>query len=167
MVSLDDIDKRLKRLEDKFKMNFFEIEKKFTDIGSKKAEPSGLEERIQYVEDLLLLIQVENEKLREMIISPSGKLYDQPEEADKEDVSETKKISSDESRQKDVTSKPELIHFEDHGNLDKRFENLERFLTKEISHLDERLRNLEDNVFHKAPLPEKNVLEELHKILKG
>jgi len=160
MPSVDDIEKRIRHLEDKFKYNFFEIEKRFAEIHPKEttAEPSNLADRVQYIEDLLLMVQVENEKLREMILS-SPKNY----------TDEIHGVENPETRQKreDNPEENEELHYVERISIEKRFDNLEKFLTKEIAHLDERLRNIEDKVFNKTSPPEKNVLEELHHILKG
>ncbi len=62
-VDLLTLEDRLTRLENRTKSNFFEIEKRFADL-SEKGE-GGSQERMQEIEDLLMLIQLENTKMKE------------------------------------------------------------------------------------------------------
>ncbi len=79
-VDLLTLDDRLTRLENRIKSNFFEIEKKFAEL-SEKESPQG-EHRIQEMEDLLMLIQLENTKIKEKLGSqealaaPDGDMSD-------------------------------------------------------------------------------------------
>ena len=57
------LDEKLTRLENRVKTNFFEIEKKFAELPEKA--PEGIEERLQEIEDLVLLVQLENTKIKE------------------------------------------------------------------------------------------------------
>ena len=60
-----EIDERFNRLEEKLKLTFGEIEKRFAQI---QQQPHyNVEERIEEIEDLLLLLQLENTKVREKI----------------------------------------------------------------------------------------------------
>ena len=63
----EDIKKRLENLENRLKTNFFEIEKRLVNLESSPGKGGNLSERIQDVEDLLLLLQLENMKIREKI----------------------------------------------------------------------------------------------------
>jgi len=63
MPDLEMLDEKLTRLENRVKTNFFEIEKKFAELSEKA--PGGIEERLQEIEDLVLLVQLENTKIKE------------------------------------------------------------------------------------------------------
>lgn len=60
---MDKIEEKLNRLEDNIKVKFFEVEKKFANIESTGSV--AILDRIQELEDLLLLIQVEITKVKE------------------------------------------------------------------------------------------------------
>ncbi len=59
------IEERLNKLEERLKAVFAEIEKRFEDLQQKPEY--SFEERIQEIEDLVLLLQLENTKLREKV----------------------------------------------------------------------------------------------------
>lgn len=65
MADVVELEDRLTRLENRIKTNFFDIEKKFADISEKSSEVP--DERLQELEDLVLLIQLENTKLKEKL----------------------------------------------------------------------------------------------------
>jgi len=69
MVTLQDIDERLRRLEDRTKINFFEIEKRLSKLesGGEPDEILELKERIAELEDLQMLLELENTKLKEAL----------------------------------------------------------------------------------------------------
>lgn len=60
-----ELEERLNRLEEKLRLTFGEIEKRLTQ-GQPQAA-SDIEERLQELEDLLLLLHLENTKLREKV----------------------------------------------------------------------------------------------------
>lgn len=64
-VDLLTLDERLTRLENRIKTGFFEIEKKFASAPA--APEEGVHERLQEIEDLVLLIQLENTKIKEKL----------------------------------------------------------------------------------------------------
>lgn len=61
-------DERLSRLENRIKTNFFEVEKRLAEMEQKgpPAESVG-EERLQEIEDLVLLLQLESAKIKEKL----------------------------------------------------------------------------------------------------
>ena len=72
-----EIEERFARLEEKLRVTFLEIDKRLPKPEEHKESP--LEERIDELEDLLLLLQLENTKLKEKVgegldfgISPSA-----------------------------------------------------------------------------------------------
>jgi chromosome segregation ATPase len=58
-----DIEERMDRLENRLKTNFFEIEKRLVNLES--SAPAALSERVHELEDLLLLLQLENMRIKE------------------------------------------------------------------------------------------------------
>lgn len=61
-------DERLSRLENRIKTNFFEVEKRLTEMEQKGTpEESVGEERLQEIEDLVLLLQLESTKINEKL----------------------------------------------------------------------------------------------------
>lgn len=58
-----DIGERLARLENRMKTSFFEIERRLVNLETSSSAALG--ERIQELEDLLLLLQIENMKIKE------------------------------------------------------------------------------------------------------
>jgi chromosome segregation ATPase len=66
---LKDIEEALARIENRNKSNFLEIERRLVKLESGGISGAGDEagERIQEIEDLLLLMQVENTKMKEML----------------------------------------------------------------------------------------------------
>jgi DNA anti-recombination protein RmuC len=61
-----DLEERVARLEERFKLNFLEIEKRLAGLPE-EADSKKLEEHIKEIEDLLLYVEVENTKIKEMI----------------------------------------------------------------------------------------------------
>ena len=89
MADAEKIDQRLSKLEDRIKDNFLDIEKKFQKIegflgeretgdvevveGKEKiTNMKELTDRIQELEDLLLLIEMENTKIKEKIVGSAN-----------------------------------------------------------------------------------------------
>lgn len=124
-MDLRDIKERLDRLENKSKENFFEIEKKFA-----KLEPiANLEERIQELEDLLILQEVEIAKIREKL----GMEIEMPELELEKPKRETKREIREIEEFKELKSEIE--------NLKDKFEEMRK--TKIGSDVIERLNDLE------------------------
>jgi len=61
------MEEKLVRLETRMKTNFFEIEKKLVSL--EESSPDVLNERIRELEDLLLLLQLENIRIKEKFSS--------------------------------------------------------------------------------------------------
>jgi|GEM_PF-2849486 len=59
------LEDRLDRLEDKLRTTFLEVEKRFEETKSEESEVMTVEARIQEIEDLLLLLQLEITKMKE------------------------------------------------------------------------------------------------------
>ena len=62
---LKEIEERLNRLENKMKVSLFEVEKLVNQQHPKQEEP--IEERLLEMEDLILLLQLENTKMKDKI----------------------------------------------------------------------------------------------------
>ncbi|MBI4170190.1 MAG: hypothetical protein HY514_00710 [Candidatus Aenigmarchaeota archaeon] len=56
------LEERFERLENKLRATFLEVEKRFEEA---KAQPHDIEDRIQELEDLILLMQLEITKIKE------------------------------------------------------------------------------------------------------
>ncbi len=56
------LEERFERLENKLRATFLEVEKRFDEV---KAQPHDIEDRIQELEDLILLMQLEITKIKE------------------------------------------------------------------------------------------------------
>lgn len=124
-----------------------------------------LKERVQELEDLLLLIEMENTQLKEKIVGSAN--LETPVEV----LSRLQKLE-----ERVATAKED-----DTGDLEKKISNAEEYLGKELAELDKRLARLEERVFHRAAVPERkapgtpqryeeeesDILEEVQKILKG
>lgn len=67
MDKIDSIEHRLERLEEKTKATFLEVERRLSAIPQHEDIPEAINERITEMEDLLLLAQIENSKLKERI----------------------------------------------------------------------------------------------------
>jgi exonuclease SbcC len=69
MADLRSLEDRLDRLESRSRNNFFEIEKKLNKLDELgKPQPQAeLEERIQELEDLVMLLELENTKIKEKL----------------------------------------------------------------------------------------------------
>lgn len=67
MTSPDELNRKLEKLEDKLKANFFEIEKRLVNLESPQEPTPGLNEKIEEIEDLLLLVQLENVKMKDAL----------------------------------------------------------------------------------------------------
>lgn len=59
-----EMEERINRLEEKLKLTFVEIEKR---LNERQSPEVNMDERIQELEDLLLLLQLENTKLKEKV----------------------------------------------------------------------------------------------------
>ena len=71
---MSDIEDRLNYLENKNKVNFFNVEKRLTNLESTSSQEAfdKLNDRIQELEDLLLLLQLESTKIKEKISGGTG-----------------------------------------------------------------------------------------------
>ncbi len=69
IMDTEEIKERLDRLENRTKMNFFEIEKRFSQLAvpSGNEEIEKLKDRIQELEDLQMYLELENIKIKEKI----------------------------------------------------------------------------------------------------
>jgi len=70
-----ELEERLKIMENKLRNNMFEIEKRLINMEHKEPVTSNehidVEERLQYLEDILLTLQIESEQLRQTVMSGS------------------------------------------------------------------------------------------------
>ncbi|MBI2076238.1 MAG: hypothetical protein HYT72_03250 [Candidatus Aenigmarchaeota archaeon] len=67
MDDLQGLNQRLSALENRIKTNFFEVEKRLAETEQKPGGESIGEERLQEIEDLVLLLQIESTKIKEKI----------------------------------------------------------------------------------------------------
>ena len=62
------IEDRLEKIENRMKMNFFEIEKRLVNLESAPEETKpDIEKKINQLFDVIMVIRLENEKIKEMI----------------------------------------------------------------------------------------------------
>ena len=162
-MDIKEIEERLARLESRLAKPaaagepiIVEGEEKITDMG-------GLQERIQELEDLLLLIEIENTKIKEKVIGSANL------EAPLAALDRIQKLEE----------KVAALKTSDTEELEKKIGDMEGYLTKELAEFDKRLSRLEEH-FHERPKikPEakaerrykqesSNILEEVQKILEG
>jgi len=74
---ISELEKRLDRLEDKMKASFFEVEKRFEKLKIEEPPLVVIEQKIQELEDLLLLLQLEVTKLKD--VTGSGMEFGSPQ----------------------------------------------------------------------------------------
>lgn len=67
MDKTKELESRLNRLEDRLKATFLEIEKRFESLNVSEPAINIVEQRVQEIEDLLLLLQVDITKLKETV----------------------------------------------------------------------------------------------------
>lgn len=89
---------------------------------------SDLQERIQELEDLLLLIEMENTKIKEKIIG--GVNMETPADLA--------------SRLQKLEEKTAAISVSSPQGMDKKIDDLEDYVSRELSQLDKRIARLED-----------------------
>ena len=163
------IEERLVRLEYKLKMNFFEIEKRLVKLETSSS--AALDERIQELEDLFLLLQLENMRIKERVSSAGVSQPDVEEELKQLELS--KGLPSDvESRLNYIENKVSSLK-EGRNEFENRVNEMESRLSatgkiyREISDIEARLGNLEKGVPFKeyAPKDIENRLNELNNSL--
>lgn len=155
MPDLNNIESRLVKLEEKAKANFFEIDRRLIDIEATK--PTSAEERVRYVEDLLLLMQIENEKMKQIL----AMTHVVP-------VAENTSLGEIEERlQRLEEHMPESALEE--SPLSKKINDLDKCLSEALENFNKRLISIEENVSVKREKKEQTensgVLEEVHGIL--
>ncbi|MEK6887440.1 MAG: hypothetical protein AABX14_00680 [Candidatus Aenigmatarchaeota archaeon] len=64
---LTELEGRFDRLEEKLKITFIELEKRLNQQQPQEQPQTNVEDHIQEVEDLLLLLQLENTKMKEKV----------------------------------------------------------------------------------------------------
>ncbi|MFC2143217.1 hypothetical protein ACFLQN_02355 [Candidatus Aenigmatarchaeota archaeon] len=136
----EDIKNRLKSLEEKSIYNFSEIERRLIELENSKSEVIG--DRLQHVEDLLLLMQVEGEKIKDIL---SSRLLDSTGGGRTEERIERLEKALEDRGLQNVGSS------ESSGNSDgmqKRFDDIERVITEQVTEIDKRLIRIEDHIFH-------------------
>lgn len=159
MEHVEKLQDHLNRLEDKLKANFLEIEKRFSDLRVNL--PANIDDRLQEMEDLLLLLQVENMTMKEKF---SGDF----------DIGMTPKIPNMEERLVSVEAQLTGVHEEKlpgtlsvSPSLDARLDALEDKITalsKPSAELLDEIKNLEhrvDSLEHK-PVSSFDVQEYAH-----
>ncbi|MFH0949264.1 MAG: hypothetical protein V1802_02145 [Candidatus Aenigmatarchaeota archaeon] len=152
MDKIKELDERLTRIENKQKSTMFEIEKRLVQLESMDIE-KRIEKRLQELEDVLMLIQLENKKLKEFSELPVGQPSPVPQNINR-------RLDEIEERLSSIKMLVEM----------KKIENLENFLSKEITEIDRRISGLEDAVYHKHTphiheVGKTGLIKELEKIL--
>ncbi len=179
MTDAKETDQRLNKLEDQIKQNFLDIEQKLQKFEEVKAEQNGdrqlvegkenivnfkeINDRIQELEDLLLLIEMENTKIKEKIVGNVNM------ETPVDVLTRLQKLEERVSLTKETSAE----------GIEKKAEELEDYISKEMAEFDKRLARLEDSVSHEMPrtvammvekppegYKQSNLLEEVQKILE-
>ena len=180
MADAEKIDQRLSKLEDRIKDNFLDIEKKFQKIegflgeretgdveiveGKEKiTNMKELTDRIQELEDLLLLIEMENTKIKEKIVGSAN--IETPVDV----LTRIQKLEEKVAVTREITTE----------GLEKKIGEIDEYISKEMAEFDKRLARIEDSASHEMPRTVKmmvekqpegykrsNLLEEVQKILE-
>ncbi len=126
---METVEERLNRIENRNKVNFFEIERRIAKIESAKpdTEINDINVRMHELEDLILLLQVELSKIKDRLTTGSGEL---PDLSDIE-----RKINS---LEKKLYQAPDILASD--TNISEKIDNLEH----EIKLLKESPNNLID-----------------------
>ncbi|MEM7819697.1 MAG: hypothetical protein QXD48_02605 [Candidatus Aenigmatarchaeota archaeon] len=125
MDKIKEIEERLNRLEEKTKASFLEVERRFAQMPEQINIPETINERITELEDLLLLLQVENIKIKEKLGYKGFGLTDISDITQRLEKLESHVYSSEEGK---ISESGE--------DLRKEIENL----SKRINEIDERIR---------------------------
>lgn len=166
-----DMEERLDKLENRLKVTFLEIEKRFESL--KEEQPISVEDRLQELEDLLLLIQLEVTKMREksnpLDFSIGTTAPDIKERLDKLEEAVINGRPTMYSGQTDRKAEMEM---------DKRMREMEEKVSKHKGHegkgdltekmdeIDRRLRNLEGRKHMEATVETSGaILDDVRKIL--
>jgi len=161
-----DIEERMVRLENRMKTNFFEIEKRLVNLET--SSPAALSERIQELEDLLLLLQLENMRTQEKISSDITQPVIQTDLEERIRKLELSKLPNDVGeRLNHIEDKVSSLKTGEDEFLEGRLDEIENRLSatgkiyREISDIERRLGGLEKTA------PFKNVPRDIESRLDG
>ncbi len=181
MASVNDIEDRLDRLENRLKATFLEVEKRFESLKAEEPFVLSIETRLQELEDLMLLLQLEVTKIRER----TGEFeFGAPQTPDIEERLRKMEEALSEKGIKTEPTEPHEPHVAPHltqkiDKLETRLNELsskevkghERLSTSvemEIERIEKRLERLENEKIAKAVKSGtlyKGVLEDVNEIL--
>lgn len=167
---LKEMEERLDKLENRLKVTFLEIEKRFESF--KQEQPIGIEDRLQELEDLLLLIQLEVSKLKDRTSIDFGIGAPAP------DISERLSKLEEAVLGEHFTGE-EAHEVSTYAELEHRIELLEERISlhhrpyvegkpdtsKQLDELEKRLERLEKRRTEKVVVEHSNALEDVRKIL--
>ena len=167
-MDIKEIIDSLKRLEEKGKINFFEIEKRLSTIESKleSSMPENFNERLQEIEDLILLMQLENIKMKESHVSG---IYEHETEIEPKAEPAASRLEEriSELEEKIGAASDSAGASEE---MISKLKNAEVFV-KELSSIDKRISGLEDAIeslrHEKENIRPSSLLSDVNKILKG
>lgn len=137
-----ELENRLNRLEDRLKATFLEVEKRFESLNVSEPAVTVIEQRVQEVEDLLLLLQIEVAKLKETVGSGF--------EFNPAMSSSTGNVPGVNTRLKKMEDDIEILHQE---KPSARYVSHEP-LSEKLEEVNTKLKELEENI---ASLSEKSV----------
>jgi len=169
MDKIQELEERLNRLEMRLKSNFLEIEKRFSEVPGQTSLPEDINERFNELEDLILLLQVDNTKIKEQF---TGNLSFG---ADVDTASINERINILDEKISEISTAAEPALPED---LMEKINRVDEYINN-MNEIKERLDRLEMGRERFAPkiagreeeepilLPSKNLLSEVNKILKG
>jgi hypothetical protein len=143
------IEERLDRLENKMKVGFFEVEKKLVKLETSSS--ASMDERVQELEDLLLLLQLDNMRLKEKVSSTDTTQPDIGERVSSMGLSE-EVPSNIESRLNQIENKISSLKTGGNEFSEERLDETEKRLSsvekiyKEVSNIRDRLNMLDEMV---------------------
>lgn len=169
-----ELDERMEKLENRLKSTFIEIERRFENLKVDQPAVVGIEERIQEVEDLVLLLQLEITKIKEK----TGTEVDfgttpSPQRDLEERIEKLEHVAVGGAKTMPLTTHEEKKIEE----LERKIEQLEARPVKhgstkledEMEEIDRRLAKLEAARTHAAhvPVARTSVYEDVRKILQA
>jgi len=176
MDKVKEIEERLDRLENRLKATFLEIEKRFEQLQSSQPVQMAPEDRLQELEDLILLMQLEITKLKKNIgegleFGPAPAMPDVEERLHKLEESTTMEVLKEGAKESPHTYaklqqlEERISMLEKHGQPDFNKE-IKTVMSKQLDEIEKRLDRLEQER-SESILSSKSILEDVRKILSA
>jgi len=134
MTMAQPLESRVDKMEQYMKLQFSHIEHRLMDIESSR--PAELEDRIRHVEDLLLLMQLENEKVKQMLMMRHVPVASQQHAENLADL--------EERLQRLEEHLPE--HALDENPLAQRLEEMEKVIVEQFESFEKRISSIEEHM---------------------